>query len=112
MQVAETTDGGISILTLQGDIDLHHSPQLRSVLQGKVKAKCPALLIDMKEVGYIDSSGLATLVEYFQGSRAHAGKVALATLSPRVKSVFELVRLNEIFPIYPTLDEARQGLQG
>ena len=112
MQVAETTDGAISILTLQGDIDLHHSPELRAVLQAKVKAKCPALLIDMKDVGYIDSSGLATLVEYFQGSRAYAGKVALTSLSARVKSVFELVRLNEIFPIYITVDEAKQGLQG
>jgi len=73
--------------------------------------RIPALLLDFTQVGYIDSSGLATLVEYYQISRSYAGRIALTGLSKRVKSVFDLVRLSEIFSIYPSVEEAKQGLQ-
>jgi anti-sigma B factor antagonist len=63
----------IKILHLKGDIDLHHSPALRSVLQERIKEKCPALVVNFREVSYIDSSGLATLVEYYQGCRTYSG---------------------------------------
>ena len=110
MEWAERTENNLTIISLNGDIDLHHSPALRSVLQTKIQSKCPALLLDFTGVGYIDSSGLATLVEYFQASRPFQGRIALASLSARVKSVFELVRLSEIFPIHASVDEARASL--
>jgi anti-sigma B factor antagonist len=111
MECQEFIENHISILKLKGDIDLNYSPKLRSVFQTKVQSKCPALLLDFGEVNYIDSSGLATLVEYYQGSRSFAGKIALVSMSARVKSVFDLVRLGEIFSIYATLDEAKRALQ-
>jgi anti-sigma B factor antagonist len=107
MKIEETQDGEITILSLDGDIDLHHSPELRAFLQDKVKGKCPALLVDFTSVNYIDSSGLATFVEYYQGARGHSGKIAMCSMSARVRSVFELVRLGEVFPILETLDEAK-----
>lgn len=110
MELSEQQEGQTTILHLKGDIDLQHSPKLRTHLQAKIQAKTPALLINFSEVNYIDSSGLATLVAYYQGSRPYSGKIALAALSPRVKSVFELVRLNEVFPIYPSLEEAKAFL--
>ena len=110
MQWKEEAEGDITILSPEGDIDLNHSPKLRSLFQAKIKAKCPALLIDFGKVNYIDSSGLATLVEYYQGSRSYEGKIALAAMSARVRSVFDLVRLGEIFTIYDTTEEARQEL--
>jgi anti-sigma B factor antagonist len=110
MELSEIQDGPWVILHLKGDIDLQHSPKLRTHLQTKIQAKTPALLVNFTEVNYIDSSGLATLVAYFQGSRPYDGKIALAGLSPRVKSVFDLVRLNEVFPIFPSLEEAKASL--
>jgi anti-sigma B factor antagonist len=111
MEVAENLADGIAVLSIKGDIDLHHSPKLRTLLRSKVSAKCPALLVDFTEVSYIDSSGIATLVEYYQGARGFSGKVALTSLNPRVKSVFELVRLNEVFSIFATIEEARAHLK-
>jgi len=110
MEWKELQEGDITVIAVTGDIDLNHSPKLRNVLQKLVEKKCPALLIDFTAVHYIDSSGLATLVEYFQGSRGFSGKIALAQLNDRVKSVFELVRLSEIFAIYPTLEDAKKAL--
>ncbi len=106
MEHTMAEEGTTKILHLKGDIDLHHSPGLRKVLQERIKEKCPALVINFREVNYIDSSGLATLVEYYQGCRNYSGKIALAELNQRVRSVFDLVRLGEVFQIHTTLDEA------
>ncbi|MFH1066768.1 MAG: STAS domain-containing protein [bacterium] len=107
MQWTEQKNVGFTVISLEGEIDLNHAPKLRDLFQNKIKEKCSALLLDFAAVSYIDSSGLATLVEYYQGSRPYAGKIALASLSARVKSVFDLVRLSEIFSIYPSLEEAK-----
>jgi anti-sigma B factor antagonist len=107
MKFDEQQDGEITILSIEGDIDLHHSPELRSFLQGKVKSKCQALLVDFSNVNYIDSSGLATFVEYYQGALGYSGKIAMCGMTARVRSVFELVRLGEVFPIVETTEEAK-----
>jgi anti-sigma B factor antagonist len=111
MQCTESQDNEATILNLTGEVDLQHSPDLRKILQEKVKAKCPALIIDFSGVEYIDSSGLATLVEYRRESRTFGGGFALYNLSTRVRTIFELVRLNEIIPFFPTLAEAKAGLK-
>jgi anti-sigma B factor antagonist len=111
MEWRELTVDGVVVLELSGEIDLQHSPEMRRILQATTAKRAPALLLDFTRVQYIDSSGLATLIEYYQRSRAYSGKIAIAGLSPRVRSIFELVRLNEVFPIFATLAEARQSLQ-
>ncbi|MDQ3623332.1 MAG: STAS domain-containing protein [Verrucomicrobiota bacterium] len=110
MQVRESQDGGVPVLHLAGEIDLQRSPELRAVLQGHVKVQRPALAIDLSGVDYIDSSGLATLVEYVRHAQEYDGRLALSGLNGRVKTVFELVRLSEFLPIYETLDQARAAL--
>jgi anti-sigma B factor antagonist len=110
MNWTELEDGGVRILCLSGEIDLQQSPKVRQILQAKVNEQAAALVVDFTEVKYIDSSGLATLVEYYQKSRSYSGRIALAGMSARVRSVFDLVRLSEIFQIYPTVAEAKAGL--
>jgi anti-sigma B factor antagonist len=101
----------VLVIKLTGEIDLQHSPKLRQLLQTKICAKTPALLLDFTEVKYIDSSGLATLVEYYKNSRAYSGRMAVAGLSNRVRSIFDLVRLSEIFGVYPSVAEAEAELR-
>ncbi|MEI6394434.1 MAG: STAS domain-containing protein [Verrucomicrobiota bacterium] len=110
MQWKEILIDGVLILELCGEIDLQHSPKLRRLLQERAAQRISALLLDFTGVKYIDSSGLATLIEYYQSSRTYDGKIVVAGLSHRVRSIFELVRLNEVFPIYATVPEAMQAL--
>src|SRR5262245_55166091 len=100
MQVREIVEDDVHILQIAGEIDLAHSPELRDVLHDHAKAKRNALLLDFQGVEYIDSSGLATLVEYVQKSSVYGGKFALASVKGRVRTVIDLVRLGEIFGIY------------
>jgi len=114
MQWRESETEGVLVLEFSGEIDLQHSPEMRRLLQARAAQRIPALLLDFTGVKYIDSSGLATLIEYYQCSRAYNGKLIVAGLSNRVRSIFELVRLNEVFPICATVSEGtevlRQGL--
>jgi anti-sigma B factor antagonist len=111
MEWREREERGLTIIHLRGEVDLQHSPQLREILQTKVARRIPTLVLELSEVRYIDSSGLATLVEYYQQSRSFSGRMVLAGATPRVKSVFDLVRLSEVFEFYPTIQEAEAGLR-
>ena len=110
MEITERTEENVPIVALAGDIDLESSPKLRDFLKPKSNQKTPKLLLDFSGVNYIDSSGLATLIEYFQAVQGFGGKLALASLSPRVKNVFEIVRLEQIFSLYPDVPAALAAL--
>jgi anti-sigma B factor antagonist len=96
----------VVLIELQGDVDLHHSPQLRQTLSDVISQKPSKLVINLGDVRYMDSSGVATLVEALQRVRKANLKMALAEMSDRVKSVFEIARLDTIFNIHPTTEEA------
>lgn len=110
MEISEKTEKGVLVLAVKGEIDLHVSPSLRTVLKSKVQAKTPSLLLNLGEVSYIDSSGLATLIEYYQGARTFQGKFGLCSLNLSVRSSIELVRLTEVFSIFPNESEALKAL--
>jgi len=108
---AQENDENLPVLRLKGEIDLSNSSELRTLLQQHVKAKCPALVLDFTEVTYIDSSGLATIIEYLKHARVFDGRIALAHVNERVRTIFELVRLHEFLPIHPTVAEAAAALR-
>jgi anti-sigma B factor antagonist len=110
MQTREHHDNGLDVLAIEGEIDLARSPELRALLHAYAKKKSPALLLDFTGVVYVDSSGLATLIEYVRLAQPYGGKFGLAHVSARVKTIFDLVRLTEFFPIFPSLAEARAAL--
>ena len=99
-------ENGAIVLELAGDIDLHRSVELRSGLLETMQEKPTLLVINMSEVGFMDSSGLATLVEAMQLSRRSGGQLRLVGLSDRVRSIFEISRLDKIFQIYENESEA------
>ena len=110
MEITEKKEKNVVVLAVQGEIDLHVSPSLRTVLKAKAQAKTPSLLLNFANVAYIDSSGLATLIEYYQSARSFQGKFGLCCLNLSVRSSIELVRLTEVFSIFPSEPEALQAL--
>lgn len=107
MTVDTAVEDGIHIFRVTGDIDLKSSPQLRARLQAALKSRPRGILIDMKGCPYIDSSGIATLVECLQGVRAAQSKMAIASVAPRVRDIFEIAHLEDIFPMFETAELAR-----
>lgn len=111
MRLKESNEEGIDFLTLEGEIDLHYAPVLRSLLQAKVTAQCPALVLDLGRVTFIDSAGLAAIIEYFRDSSEYAGVLCLTGLNENLRAVFEIVRLDQVIPIFPSNAEAIAALQ-
>jgi anti-sigma B factor antagonist len=92
------------ILALDGEIDLHRSPQVKEILEPLIAKKVPRILVDFSAVSYIDSSGLATMIETLQRIQSYGGKFGMFGLRESVRSIFEIARLDQIFSIFP--DEA------
>lgn len=103
-------DDGLHIVELSGEVDLHHAVELREILAAHADEKRPALAVDFTGVTYIDSSGLATLIEYLQRSMGYGGKFALGGVNERLRTVFDIARLDQVFAIHPTLAEAKAAL--
>jgi anti-sigma B factor antagonist len=97
MTIENVPSGTAFVLKLSGEVDLHASPALRAELLACIAAKTPLLLLDFSAVDYIDSSGLATLIEYLKESASFDGKFALVGLQKKVLAVLELVRLDQLF---------------
>lgn len=94
------------VLPLEGEVDLHVSPAVAASLQQVVDTKPPQLVVDLSQVSYIDSSGLAVLIEAMQNVAAYGGKFALAGLQENVRPIFEIARLDQVFRIFPDVDAA------
>ncbi|MET1025875.1 MAG: STAS domain-containing protein [Dongiaceae bacterium] len=97
--------GGRIIIALEGEIDLENAPAVRQALLEHLKAG-KSLLVDMAQVSYIDSSGIASLVEGLQVARKHGCDLALVSVSPRAHRVLELARLDKVFAIHADLASA------
>ncbi|MGI8821538.1 MAG: STAS domain-containing protein [Chthoniobacterales bacterium] len=95
-----------NVLPLEGEIDLHVSPGIATSLRGMTEKKPQQLVVDLSRVSYIDSSGLAVLIEGMQMVNAYGGKFSLAGLQEGVKPIFEIARLDQVFRIFPDVDAA------
>ena len=100
----------ILVLDCSGDVDLYSSPSLRDVLLAEIKADGPSVLVNMSKVAYIDSSGIATLVEGLQHSRQTKTRFGLFGLRTNARSVLELARLHKVFTIFENEAEALEKI--
>ena len=91
---------------IAGEVDMHNSPAVREHLLAAVGRRPPLILVDLARVEYIDSSGLATLVECLQHMAGYGGKLALVGARRPTMDVFAIARLDRIFSFYPSEEEA------
>ena len=95
-----------NVLPLKGEIDLHVSPVVTASLNAIIEKKPELLVIDLSDVSYIDSAGLAALIQGMQKVEAYGGKFLLSGLQETVRSIFEISRLDQVFQVFPDVDTA------
>ena len=110
MKIQATCQGDLHQLELEGELDYHSSPELREKLNELTTKQAPKILVDLKGVDYMDSSGIATFVEAFQKTKRYQGRLILAALTDTVRGVFEIAKLESIFEICPTVSEGLERL--
>ena len=93
----------VSVAALRGEVDLSSSPQARAAILDVLNGGA-SLLVDLSAVDYIDSSGIASLVEGFRLARDKELVFGLLAVSDAVLRVLQLARLDQVFPLYADLD--------
>ena len=104
------SDNGVVTVLIEGDIDMSSSTQVRTHLTDLFEKNQTAIVVDLSKVPYIDSSGIATLVEGLQWSHANNTKFRLTCLTPMVKDVFEIARLLTVFEVFDSNEDAIEGI--
>jgi anti-sigma B factor antagonist len=98
-----------AVVAFSGEVDLEQSPRARQVLLQAV-GRHAAVLVDLSAVDYIDSSGVASLVEALQAAKKRQSAFGLVALSPAARRVLELGRLDRVFSIYETAEAGLDDL--
>jgi anti-sigma B factor antagonist len=102
--------GLVMVLVIREErLDAHNSEELKLEVNRLFESGTKDLLVDLKEVRFIDSSGLGVLVSAFKNAATHQGSIKLCSLQSQVKSMFELTRLHRVFDIHQTVDEALES---
>lgn len=105
MGYAVTENQGVIVIALDGDVDLEHSAAVRDMLLAQV-AKGRDLMVDLSAVAYIDSSGIASLIEALQSAKRNDTRLELVSVSDQAMRVLRLARLDKVFAIHESLDAA------
>ena len=107
MQISARHLDQITIFDVSGDIDLATSPELRKALLRELRElRMPRVVLNLKAVRYIDSSGVASLVEGLKASRDVGARFVLFGLNTTVREVLQLSKLLKIFETYDSEEQA------
>ena len=90
-----------NVLALRGEIDLHESPILKARFLELLERKPSQVFVDLSEVGFMDSSGLAVLIEMMQRIHSYGGELAFYGVRENLRSILHISRLDRVFRIFP-----------
>lgn len=99
MSVKIESKSGLSVCHVEGEIDINSSPAIKKSFDRLLSSKTPKIIVNFSKVTYVDSSGLATLVEILKNMRSYGGRLRLTNLSSKIKSLFEITKLDKLFEI-------------
>jgi anti-anti-sigma factor len=106
MKISEEKNNDVVICVLEGEININNSPELRKVFEAIIKRNDKKVLVDFSRVSYIDSSGLATLIEMLQRLKKIGGLMRFSNLDQKIKNIFEVTKLHKLFAIFDTREDA------
>lgn len=97
---------GIPVLDVVGEIDIYTTPQFKEAVSAAIDENNPAIIINMTQVTYMDSSGFGTLLSATKRLRPLDGALYLAGCNESIQRMLQITRLNTIFGVYATEEEA------
>jgi anti-sigma B factor antagonist len=106
LAVTEETLGAVHVLALKGELDLSTVSSVAPRIEELIAADTHGICVDLLELTFMDSTGLATMLGALRDIRRRGGRLALACTNPTVLRLFEITGTDETFEIFPTRDEA------
>ncbi|HOP64038.1 MAG TPA: STAS domain-containing protein [Spirochaetota bacterium] len=111
MDISSRVRGEVVILDISGEIDLYNAPEIKDIVNKLIEQKKYSVVINLKEVTYIDSSGIGALISSLSNLKKYHGGLKIINVFASVKKVFELTKLTSFFEIYDSEDEAVKAFQ-
>jgi anti-sigma B factor antagonist len=109
MDIIHRTSDGISIIMIKGNMSADAIEHTRGEIEGIVAVDGIELLLDLKEVEFIDSSGIGAIVYMVKRCRRSGGTVKIANVQGQVRDVFRMAGLDKALDIYPSIDTALES---
>jgi anti-sigma B factor antagonist len=106
---SESLEGEVEVFSITGELDQATAPALREPLHESIENGTQAVMIDMSDCGFIDSTGLGVIVEAWKALQARNGKSAALSIccaEPEVRRLLEVTGLDQAIAMRPTRDEA------
>lgn len=103
--IDSTEDGDRVVLAVRGDVDIATAPALRAGLAAAVE-RYPVVVVDLRDVGFMDSTGLGILVASYNRAAARGGQLVVARPQRIVRNALRLVQVDHVIDVYDTLDAA------
>ncbi|MDX6738668.1 STAS domain-containing protein [Actinocorallia sp. A-T 12471] len=103
------SEGGVAVVRPKGDVDVSTAPALRAELERMIADGTRAFVIDLADVTFLDSTGMAVFVGVWQRLRNEGGSFALAAATRRVAEPLRLTRLDRSLNLSETVEEALRG---
>lgn len=97
-------------VTLAGRLDAGNAQMIKETLMQLINGGAIHLVVDLAQVPFIDSAGLAALVSALKATRRVGGSVLLSGVQPQARTVFSLTMLDQVFAIHPSLEAALASL--
>jgi anti-sigma B factor antagonist len=111
VEEARPRDGTV-LFVVHGDLDLHSADELGDLLVGAVDRGASSLVVDLADVGFVDSQGLGALLRGTRRLGAGEGRFRLVVPAPEIRRVFEITALDRVFPLDATREQALAGAIG
>ncbi|MBN2404295.1 MAG: STAS domain-containing protein [Coriobacteriia bacterium] len=101
-------EDGICRILLKGEVDVYTAPQLKAEIVDAVDDGCVNLVVDLEQVGFIDSSGLGVLVSGLRRVKERSGTMRLVCTKENILKIFRITGLDKVFPVFSTMAEASE----
>ncbi|HEY2167341.1 MAG TPA: STAS domain-containing protein [Jatrophihabitantaceae bacterium] len=109
LSVTQQSVGGYPVLGVRGEVDVYSAPNLKGQLSAMLPAS-PTVVVDLSDVAFLDSTGLGALVAARTSAVEAGGNIPLVCPRERILKLFKITGLDQVFQIYPSVDEAVAAL--
>jgi len=112
MRLESQIRDGVCVLRLQGRFVTGSDAELVSAQNSLEEMGISKAIVDLRAVPYIDSTGLAFIVELHKSLVSRGGQLMLADANQRVRDVLEMTRIGEVIPLFQEVEDAEAALRG
>ncbi len=108
LEISSDAQGDVCNIILKGELDVYSAPRLKQDLSARIDGGCTQLILNMEDVGFVDSSGLGVLVSALRRARERDGGVRIVCTKENILKIFRITGLDKVFPIFSDSEEAQR----